>query len=316
MAETVVWREDGGLPYSKGLMAQSLMASGLVPERSWGLARQIEGRLSQRTTDRIEVAELRALAEEVIGAEEGPDAVRRFHDWHRLDKLDRPLVVLMAGTTGVGKSTLATMLATRLGVTRVIATDSIRQVLRAFFSRDFMPVVHYSAFEAGKAVGEGVEDSLRDEPEVEALAEPEGDRDIVGFERQARSVGAGVAAIVERSCIEGAPLIVEGVHCVPGLLDEELRARCVPVEALVVVGDEDTHRAHFALRGEERPADRYLDRFGQIRKLQAYLTERAEVEGVRVIDNLQIDQALAQLQDLVLDVAGRLAPEQPPTGEG
>ena len=37
--EVVVVRSDYGLPYSKGLMAQSIMATGLPPERSFALAR-------------------------------------------------------------------------------------------------------------------------------------------------------------------------------------------------------------------------------------------------------------------------------------
>ena len=129
--ETIVIHKGHGLPYSKGLMAQSLSASGLSLERSFELAREIERRLALR------------------GDREGESAVRRYLGWRRLDRLDRPLVVLIGGTTGVGKSTLATMLAGRLGITRVIATDVIRQVLRAFFTVEAMPTVHFSAFDAG-----------------------------------------------------------------------------------------------------------------------------------------------------------------------
>jgi len=151
MPETIVYnRERHGLPYSKGLMAQSLSASGISPERAYELARIVERRLDERTGPDIAVDALNDLVEEVLFEQETTDAVRRFHEWQRLDRLDQPLVVMLSGSTGVGKSTLATMLAARLGITRVIATDVIRQVLRAFFSREFMPVVHYSAFEAGK----------------------------------------------------------------------------------------------------------------------------------------------------------------------
>ena len=48
MAETIVThRARGGLPYSKGLMAQSLSATGLTPSRAWALARLIEARLAE-----------------------------------------------------------------------------------------------------------------------------------------------------------------------------------------------------------------------------------------------------------------------------
>lgn len=288
VAETVVVRKEHGLPYSKGVMAQSLSATGLSPGRAFELARVIERRLDERGEPQIGVADLDALAEQVLGEQEGDSALRRYRDWRRLDRLDRPLVVLLAGTTGVGKSTLATMLAHRLGITRVIATDVIRQVLRAFFSYDFMPAVHYSAYEAGKAV-EG----------------DTGDPDIVGYRAQSRSIGTGVAAIVDRAVTEGTPLVVEGVHLVPGSVDPALRERCVLVEALVTVDDEEMHRGHFSLRGRQRPSERYLAHFHQIRKLQDYLARKAADEGVAVIENVHVDEALTELMDLILAAARR-----------
>jgi 2-phosphoglycerate kinase len=292
--ETIVYNRDRhGLPYSKGLMAQSLSASGLSPERAYELARIVERRLDERPERDIAVGELQELVKDVLMGEVGEDAVRRFHEWHRLDRLDKPLIVLLAGSTGVGKSTLATMLAARLGITRVIATDVIRQVLRAFFSREFMPAVHYSAFEAGEAVDLDVHDG--------------DDRDLVGFARQAESITTGVEAIVERACLERTPMVLEGIHLVPGTLRTELQDRCIAVEAVLSVEDEDLHRSHFAMRGGHRPAERYLDRFEQIRKLQDYLVGRARREGVAVIENESIDLALPRLMDLVLDSVSRVS---------
>ncbi|MBD0280578.1 MAG: hypothetical protein ICV69_00045 [Thermoleophilaceae bacterium] len=273
-AETIVVHKGHGLPYSKGLMAQSLQASGLAPERSFELAREIERRLALRGDREVGVEGLDELCLQVLRAEEGESAVRRYKGWRRLDRLDRPLVVLIGGTTGVGKSTLATMLAARLGIRRVIATDVVRQVLRAFFTRDAMPSVHHSAFDAG-----GLE----------------------GFSDQAGHVSTGIAAIVERAANEGEPIVVEGVHLVPGTLSSELRARCVLAEALVVVGDEELHRGHFSHRPGTRPAERYLASFDEIRGLQGHLVERARVAGVELIDNENVDAALGRLMELVLD---------------
>ncbi len=272
--ETIVVHKGHGLPYSKGLMAQALSATALSQERAFELARLIETRLAERAHGEINVAALHVLAEEVLLAEEGGIAAGRYRRWRRLDRLDRPLVVLIGGTTGVGKSTLASMLAGRLGVNRVIATDVVRQVLRAFFTLEAMPTVHQSAFEAGG---------------------------ITGYRDQAERVGTGIAAIVERAANEGKPVVVEGVHVVPGGVHPRVRERCVLVEALVVVQDPDLHRAHFSLRPGTRPAERYLAHFEQIRRLQDHLWERARSEKVAIIDNENVDVALARLMELVLD---------------
>jgi len=273
MAETIVThRARGGLPYSKGLMTQSLSTIGLTPARAWELARLIEQRLEADAVDSIESSALRTLAEEVLEQNEGQAAVDRYRDWERLNQLDRPLVLLLSGTTGVGKSTLATMAAHRLGVTRVIATDVIRQVLRASFSRDFMPSVHSSAFEV----------------------------DMADYVEQAEAVGTGVTAIVERACDEGTPIVIEGVHVAPGMLSDETGERCLVVEAVLVVEDEGLHRAHFEARGDRRPAERYLARFDQIRLIQDHLRGKASARGVAVIDNANIDEALGRVMDLVI----------------
>jgi len=210
--------------------------------------------------------------------------VRRYRDWQRLDRLERPLIVLLGGAPGVGKSTLATRLAHRLGITRVIATDVIRQVLRAFFTEEAMPSVHHSAFEL-------------DRP---------------GFGEQSELVGTGVAAIVERACVERTPIVLEGVHAVPGALAPALKERCVSVEALLVVGDEELHRGHFSLREAARPADRYHARFAEIRELQERLAGRAGRAGVTVLDNRNVDETLGRLMGLVLDTVGAAgeAPER------
>ncbi|MBV9213982.1 MAG: zeta toxin family protein [Actinobacteria bacterium] len=290
MPETIVVKGEHGLPYSKGLMAQSLSASGVAPERAYEVARALESRLAEAGRAEIPVAELRSQVAEVLREREGPEAAERFLDWEDLTRLDRPLVVLLGGAPGVGKSTLATLLAGRVGITRVIATDAIRHVIRAFFSHDLMPAVHYSSFEAGAA--------------LDPVPGLEGDRDIAGYLRQVESVRTGAAAILDRALLEGTPMILEGVHIVPGSVAPALRERCVLVEAVVAIEQEDAHRSHFLLRGGDRPADRYLDRFAEIRKLQDYLVERAQAAGAPVIEAANMDVALSEAMELVRGAVG------------
>ncbi len=114
------------------------------------------------------------------------------------------MIVLIGGATGVGKSTIAARVASRLGVVRIISTDSIREVMRAFFSESLMPAIHHSSYDADKAVriplGSGF------------------DSHVVGFMEQVEMVNVGVLAVLDRAVKERTSLVVEGVHIVPGML--------------------------------------------------------------------------------------------------
>jgi 2-phosphoglycerate kinase len=116
-------------PYSKGLMARALIRAGVTAERAVELARKVEQDLSQRGKHIIDLDRLRELAMEVLGDAEGERAIGHLRRYHELTELEMPLIVLIGGATGTGKSTVATEVAYRLGITRVTSTDFVRQTM-------------------------------------------------------------------------------------------------------------------------------------------------------------------------------------------
>jgi 2-phosphoglycerate kinase len=280
---------EHGLPYSRGLMARSLIAMGVPADRAYTLARRVGNDLHLRGSDIVDLGRLEALAVEMLGEEEGGEAIRQLRRYLELRELDLPMVILVGGATGTGKSTVATELAYRFGITRVTSTDFIRQTMRAFFSKGFMPSIHYSSFEAGDAFPDA-DDPLS-----------------FGFLQQSRNVLVGVRASMERALEEGWSMVLEGVHLVPGLLPAHVEDALV-VSCVLSIEDETAHARHFLSRdvGCDRPMSRYIDRFDDIRRLQDYLVERAAREGVPVIENEDADRATAAVADLVLSAAERM----------
>jgi 2-phosphoglycerate kinase len=280
---------EHGLPYSRGLMARALMAVGVAPDRAYSLARRVGDDLASRASDIVELDRLESLAIETLGEVEGREALRQLRRYQELRELDLPIIILVGGATGTGKSTVATEIAYRLGITRVTSTDFIRQTMRAFFSHEFMPSIHYSSFEA-------------------AIAQPDADDPLVaGFLEQSRQVLVGVRASMERALQEGWSMVLEGVHLVPGLLPSQLESALVTA-CVLQISDETAHAQHFFSReaGADRPMAKYLDRFGEIRRLQRYIVERAEREGVPVIENESADRATAAVAEFVLSAAERM----------
>ena len=285
---------EGGLPYSKGLLARALVATGLSSVRAWELALRVEGDLADRGETSVDLERLEELAQEVLGESEGVDAVRRLRRYRELQALDLPIVVLVGGATGTGKSTVATELAYRLGITRVTSTDFIRQTMRAFFSRDFMPSIHYSSFEAGRG-----------------LRKPEEAYDpaIAGFLDQSRDVLVGVHASLDRALEEGWSMVLEGVHLVPGMVPRRIDGVLV-VNAVLAIESEEVHRTHFHVRdattGGTRAMHKYLEQLDDIRRIQTHIVRRAEKTGVPVIESSNPDRAISELMELVLRSAERL----------
>jgi 2-phosphoglycerate kinase len=278
-----------GLPYSRGLMARSLMAAGVAGYRAYALASRVSDDLIERGLRRVEIERLEALAVEVLGEKEGRESIQRLRRYQELRELDLPIMVFIGGATGTGKSTVATELAYRFGITRVTSTDFVRQTMRAFFSRDFMPSIHQSSFEAGDVYPDA------DDPLV------------AGFMQQARNVLVGVRASSERALEEGWSLVLEGVHLVPGMVELPSPDQAVSVFVVLSIEDEDEHVRHFHFRdeGSERPESRYLEHFDDIRRLQEFIVARAARAGVPVIENENADKAARTVADLVLEAAER-----------
>ncbi len=278
---------EHGLPFSKGMMARALMAVGVAPQRAYELARRVEDDLAAKGAETADRERLDELAIEILGEVEGTETVRQLRRYQDLRELDLPVIILVGGATGTGKSTVATEVAHRLGITRVTSTDFVRQTMRAFFSEEFMPSIHYSSFEAASG-----------------LREPEQADDpvIAGFLEQTRYVLVGVRASIERALEEGWSMMLEGVHLVPGMLpriDGALVVQCV-----LAIDDEEEHSTHFMVRDAGldglRPHAKYIDRLDDIRRVQDHIVGRARRHGVPVISNIDMRSAIDSVLELVL----------------
>ncbi|MGH2921323.1 MAG: 2-phosphoglycerate kinase, partial [Gaiellaceae bacterium] len=221
----------GDEPYSKGLMARALIRAGVSPSRAYEVARLIEQDLADRRQDRVDLARVEELAMSVLG-DDASKAIGRLRRYQELEELDMPIIVLVGGATGTGKSTIATEVAYRLGITRVTSTDFVRQTMRALFSPELMPTIHQSSFDAGAPLHSA------EEEEVDPL--------IHGFLDQSRHVLVGVRAAIDRALEEGWSMVLEGVHLVPGMLPSIENA--LVVQCVIAIQNEESHAGHFWIR--------------------------------------------------------------------
>ncbi|MQL87733.1 hypothetical protein Taro_020280 [Colocasia esculenta] len=69
---------------------------------------------------------------------------------YKIRERKESVTVLLCGTSGCGKSTLSALLGSRLGITTVISTDSIRHMMRSFVDEKQNPLLWASTYHAGE----------------------------------------------------------------------------------------------------------------------------------------------------------------------
>ena len=281
-------------PFSKGVLAQSLLAAAIAPDQAFEVAREIEGELMRRRASEVDRDQLRALVTETLERTMGERVAGRYRIWRAFQESERPMILLLAGAAGVGKTALAQEVAYRLGIPRVTSTDSIRQVMRIMLSPELAPAIHASSYDAWRVV-----------PGLEATQDPI----IGGFRAQATTVAVGVRAMVERSIAENTHMILDGVSILPGLFDPERYANDAHVIFLAVATlDPVAYKGRFEARARvasRRPPHRYLENLDAILRIQDHILELAEEHGVPIVDNASFDGSVLSILRHVTETLGK-----------
>ena len=226
-----------------------------------------------------------------IEADLGSKAAERYRVWSTFRRRGLPLIILIGGCTGTGKSTLAAELSLRLDIGRTQSTDILREVVRLFVAQDDAPEIHTSSYDAWQALS-GSQRSGADA--VVPLIE--------GYLAQAARLAVAVDGVIARSIKERASTIIEGIHVHPAYHQRLSERHAVIAPVLLTIPSEEGLKQHFVRRGEQSPsrsASRYLENFDSIWQLQAYFVDEAERCGVPVLPNVDLDQTVSRVMEAI-----------------
>lgn len=294
-----------GHPFSRGLLANSIQAAGVDLDRAYRLVAQLQTDLRFEGARSIRSEDLAKRVGDLLEHFEDAETAARYRIVRGLQHLPRPLVVYIGGASGTGKSTLSLELAPLLKIYRVNATDTIRQVMRMVFAPSILPAIHRSSFERPDS-----DDSTDVETALQAASDP--DRDLtLGFVEQATHICVGVRAVVERALAENMHVLVEGVHVLPPLVPfSDLEALAYQMPLVLCTLDEESHRKRFLARGRhgQRDSERYLESFSDIRRIQEFILQRAEVHDVPMLDTSDREHTTAQALRLFTGVLRKKIP--------
>ena len=109
--QIIVFRRKANAPFSKGLLTQSITASGLKPEEAFRVAFDLEKKLINNKMLRISKQNLFEEVFKIIKKKYNSHTASLYKLASRIDELDRPLIIYLGGASGTGKSVMSTFLA-------------------------------------------------------------------------------------------------------------------------------------------------------------------------------------------------------------
>ncbi len=277
----IVYKKNEKSRFSVGYLTQYLMKTGLFYDEAYSDAMSIAKELIDLNISEIKVKELLEYAEDWY-KEKNIEIARRLQILSN-DMSDlKPFVILLGGVTGIGKSTIARMLAERLEVKSLIGTDLIRESLRSVFSPNLMPTLHTSSYTTSSQVRKPTNIQIS--------------RTILGFEEQAKIVITGAEAAALKTLRQNEIMIIEGVHLVPGMLNRKLFQNPSILQILLVLDDKESHLSRLKRREKTQArGTHYSKYFEKIRTIQSYLIEKAQSYGIKVIDITNDERTLVDI---------------------
>jgi len=291
-------------PFSVGILTRSLEACVVDRESAHEVARRVQQAVQESGEYEIDLPVLRRLIHQSLKRYSSIEAADNYLSRLQFENSGEPLIILVGGTTGTGKSTVSTELAYLLDVVRTQSTDIMREIIKCYLAPHVVPTLGYSSFEAWRGL-----------PAMET-ADRKRETDnptIAGFLAQFDNVKSALEATIARALKERHDIIIDGVHIVPSKLDLLKASRnAVVVPVMLAVTTRQQLRNQLSWRSREQPdrgSSRYLEQLDAIWDLQSFLLNLADKAQVPVIANWAIEHTV---RDIVQQVSRRIKERYPP----
>lgn len=288
--------------FSAGIMSRSLEACAISPKHALTGASKVLAAIRKTGHREIDHKALRRLIYRCLHDHCSEKAANKYLAWRRFHSSGIPLIIMIGGATGTGKSTIAAELAYRLDIARTQSTDMMREVIRPYLASQITPTLQYSSFEAWRGLL----------PLSSAARSQDNNRVVTGFLAQLASMRPAIEATLERSFQEQEHLVMEGVHVVPAEFDLcNTTKEAVCMQFMLATLDKKTLKKQLKKCIREQSTDRdadHEDYIDDIWQLQTWLLELADRKDVNIIPNINVEDTIRE----ILEIASHIILQQFP----
>jgi 2-phosphoglycerate kinase len=199
-----------------------------------------------------------------------------------------PLVILLGGAPGTGKTTIANLLMAELGLSHHLSTGFIRASVSPLLSEADARILQHHTYDAYQALNS-----------ADAAAISTGDDDALlleGVIRQSMLLKPSVESCIIRARREGIGMVLEGSHFLPGVLESST----LEASLLCILDVPDREALKLRVLSPNHSRRRLSDaQLGRLVRLQEGILGLAQVHGQPVVINENLSKATKQIRTLV-----------------
>ena len=183
------------------------------------------------------------------------------------------MIICLAGTSGSGKSTISRLISQKLDISHHLGSGFIREMVKPYFDIGTHPCLYNYSFR----------------PHVE----------MDSFDNlfiQSEIIKPSMYASIDRAYRENTDIIIEGVNCIPGILD----SKHIDFFGLIIISDIETHMKRIKGRGLKK-VGRNFDKtdFDNVRHIQDNFVKIFEERNLPIFDNLSLETTSNYIMDSI-----------------
>ena len=276
--------------YIPDVIRGAMLLANIEPSKIEDILSELDTRVRRKEIDSFEHADEFILKQLRADEKKAYKTIVDYKNARAMGKINEPIILILGGASGTGKSMITTAMAYRLTSTRIMGTDTLRQVLRAQMNKSQVPELYCHTYQAYKYLKN---------------LDPNEDPIVQGYVAQSKIVMGSVRAYINQIISEGTTAILEGVHIIPGELGE-LEEKDNIVE-FIVHPPYELHKAMFigkSIRGELKTVSKNLavreKEFKVARKIQDYIVQRARSSRINVLEYYDFDKAINEVSQTII----------------